>query len=135
MTMIPQFEESGYLPAGVYLASVEEITQRFGQESELRRVQVESIRWLIDISRLVGVKRLILNGSFVTDVHEPNDVDCVLLLESDYPRDQVAAAELQQGLPFINALMVNQEAFDFYVRVYFATDRRGVFKGMIEVEL
>jgi len=35
--MIPKFNDSGYLPAGIHTASVAETEERFGRESELRR--------------------------------------------------------------------------------------------------
>jgi hypothetical protein len=114
---------------------VEEITERFGRESELRRVQMESLCWLVDLARRAGVLRLIVDGSFVTDVYESNDVDCVLLIAPNYPADEAADRELQQGLPFVQAELVTQEVFDYYVSTLFGTDRRNVPKGMIEVLL
>ena len=77
--------------------------------------------------------RVVVNGSFVAEVYEPNDVDCALLVGPDYPVDHAADAELQRGLPFIHAETLSQEAFDYYVNTIFATDRRGIPKGMIEV--
>ncbi len=41
---------------------------------------MESVRWMLDLAVRPGVERIVLNGSFVTDVMEPNDVDCVLLV-------------------------------------------------------
>lgn len=74
----------GYLPPGIHPTTLDEIAERFGHDSELRRVQMESVRWLIDLARQAGVLRIVLNGSFVTDVLEPNDVDCVLLIEAGF---------------------------------------------------
>src|SRR5579884_1552290 len=85
--MIPDFNDDGYLPPGIHLATLEEVAARFGQESEVRQVQMESLRWLLDLARRAGVQRLVVNGSFVTDEVEPNDVDCVLLIGQDFPRD------------------------------------------------
>ena len=96
---------------------------------------MESLRWLMDLARLSGVLRIIIDGSFVTDVYEPNDVDCVLLIGTDYPKNATADGELQQGLPFIHAEIVTQDAFDYYVNTFFTTDRRNMPKGMIEVLL
>lgn len=131
--MIPEFNEYGYLPSGVHGATMDEIAERFGQESELRRVQVDSLRWLVDLAWRAGVLRIAVNGSFVADAYEPNDVDCVLLIGPDYPKDSGADAELQSGLPFIHAELLTKEAFDYYVHSIFGTDRRGVPKGLIEV--
>ena len=98
--MIPAFDEQGYLPPGIHPATLDEIEARFGSEPELRRVQMESLRWLVDLAQRVGVERLIVNGSFATDEFEPNDVDCVLLASANFPRDAEAEAELIAGLLF-----------------------------------
>ncbi len=54
--MIPPFNESGFLPAGVHPATLAEVEQRFGGPSELRRVQMESVRWMIDLALRAGVQ-------------------------------------------------------------------------------
>ena len=133
--MIPEFNEDGYLPAGVHAATVAEIAARFGQEPELRRVQMQSLGWLIDLARRVGAQRLIVDGSFVADKWEPNDVDCVLLRGPSFPLDQSADSELWAGLPFIHLGIFGRHEFDLYVEKIFATDRHGNVKGMVEVIL
>ena len=100
-TMIPPFDEHGYLPPGIHPATLEEVGARFGCESEVRRVQMESLRWLVDLARRAGADRLVINGSFVTGVLEPNDVDRVILIGAGFPRDKAAEAELVAGLPFL----------------------------------
>jgi hypothetical protein len=131
--MIPEFNDDGYLPPGVHLATLEEIAARFGQESELRQVQMESLRWLVDAAKRAGVQRIIVNGSFVTEVPEPNDVDCVLLIEPGFPVDASAELELRLGLPFIHMELLEQADLDVMMRTIFAIDRHGIPKGMIEV--
>ncbi len=131
--MIPQFDEHGYLPLGIHPATLDEVADRFGRESEVRRVQMDSLRWLADLARRSGAKRFIINGSFVTDVLEPNDVDCILLIGAGFPHDQAAEAELLAGLPFLELSLANQADFDLLVDEFFATDRHSVGKGMVEV--
>ena len=133
--MIPAFNDVGYLPPGIHPATLEEVAARFGQESEVRQVQMESLRWLLDLARRAGVQRLIVNGSFVTDQLEPNDVDCVLLIKPGFPRDAAAEAALLAGLPFVNMELAEQKAFQEFTEDIFANDRRLVPKGMIEVIL
>ena len=133
--MIPQFNDLGYLPPGLHVASLDEIDARFGQVSEIRSVQVESIRWLVELATRAGCQRIVLNGSFVTDIIEPNDVDCVVLIESGFPKDAAAEKELRDGLPFIELKLVGQADFDEFVEFIFGTDRAGTPKGLIEVEL
>ncbi|MBM4068227.1 MAG: hypothetical protein FJ271_04700 [Planctomycetes bacterium] len=133
--MIPPFNEHGYLPPGVHPAALDAIENRFGRESDLRRVQMESLRWLVDLARRAGVARLVINGSFTTEAFEPNDVDCVLLVEAGFPRDEAAEAELVSGLPFLEINLVSQADFDVLVDTFFATDRQLLAKGMVEVIL
>jgi hypothetical protein len=133
--MIPEFKELGYLPVGIYLAEVDEIANRFGRDSEIRQVQMESLLWMIQLASQAGVQRIVVNGSFVTDKLEPNDVDCVLLIGEGFPKDEAAEAELIGGLPFINLELVDIDAFMVYTQKTFATDRNSVPKGMIEVTL
>jgi hypothetical protein len=133
--MIPPFDESGYLPPGVHRATMDEITARFGRESELRRVQMESISWLIDIALRAGVQRIVLNGSFVTDIIEPNDVDCVLLFQPGQIKNVSSFEELEDGLPFLDIALAAPKEFDVYVNQVFGKDRLGNSNGMIEVIL
>ena len=133
--MIPPFDERGYLPTGIHPATLDEIDARFGRHTTLRRDQMESLRWLVDVARRVGVNRLVVNGSFTTAIREPNDVDCVLLMGSNFPQDVAAEQELLAGLPFLEIQLVRQARFDMLVENLFATDRHSIPKGMIEVLL
>ena len=133
--MIPLFDETGCLPPGIHPATLDEIDARFGQVSELRRVQMESIRWMVELAVRAGAQRIVLNGSFATDIMEPNDVDCALLMGSGFPKDSSAEAELRAGLPFLDIAIVRRKRFNRLVEKFFATDRFNVPKGMVEVIL
>jgi hypothetical protein len=112
---------------------LQELDARFGRQSEVRRAQMESLRWLVALIERAGARRLIANGSFVTDILEPNDVDYVVLTADDYPRDPDAAEELAGGLPFIDLELVEDAEFAILVEEFFATDRSEFPKGVIEV--
>jgi hypothetical protein len=131
--MIPPLNDDGYLPPTVHPATFAEIEARFGSESELRRAQMESIRWLVDLARRAGIERIVLNGSFVTGVYEPNDVDCALLIGRDFPVDASAAEELDDGLPFLDIAILEREDFLKLVNEFFAMDRYFIPKGMVEI--
>ena len=96
---------------------------------------MQSLRWLVDLVRRAGIKRLVVNGSFVADVLEPNDVDCALLVDLNSPPDPRTERELAAGFPFLDIQLANQAAFDGLVGQIFATDRNYVPKGMVEVIL
>ena len=132
--MIPPFNSLGNLPPGIHPATLDQVEERFGQLSEIRQVQMDSLRWMVELAVRAGVTRIVLNGSFVTNIMEPNDVDCVLLA-ADSVSDLAAETELLSGLPFLEVLLVGQADFDELSQVMFATDRDLHPKGMLEVVL
>jgi hypothetical protein len=127
------FDDTGCLPPGVHASTPSEIEARFGLQSELRRLQMESVRWMVDLARRAGVQRVVLNGSFLTDIMEPRDVDCVLRVTAGFPTDPTAEEERNAGLPFLEIALVDQPDFDEMVSSVFATDRFGTPKGMVEI--
>ena len=70
-----------------------------------------------------GVQRLVIDGSFVTDVFEPNDVDCVLLIVPEQLHDAASIDEIADGLPFLDLQLVEPVDFTMLVDRFFATDR------------
>ena len=52
--MIPPFDNFRFLPPGVHPATPAEIEASFGRESELRRVQMKSIHWMVDLALRTG---------------------------------------------------------------------------------
>jgi len=57
--MIPPFDETGCLPPGVHPATPADVENRFGRQSQLRRVQMESVRWMVDLAIRPGVRRIL----------------------------------------------------------------------------
>jgi hypothetical protein len=109
--VIPDFDEQGYLPPGIHPATMEEIRKRFGSSSEIRQVEYESLIWLVDAARDAGALRIVLNGSFVTDVDEPNDVDCALMIPEGNPQNRELRRLLLHGLPFLTLEVAEPAAF------------------------
>lgn len=134
--MIPTFGQNGYLPPGVHPATLDEVIERFGHGSEQRAACGQSLRWLVPICRRAGIIRLILNGSFVTDRPEPNDVDCVLVPGPTFVGDSDATWAIRAGLPYLSIQVVeSEEELDFFANNLFASDRAGIRKGLVEVVL
>jgi len=131
--MLPEFDEHGYLPPGIYPATLAEVIERFGRGSEVREAQAQSLQWLIALCKSAGIARCVINGSFVTELAEPNDVDCVLLQGPTYRRRSAPARELRKGLPFLEIQIVKRESFEFLTGIMFGTDRDMLQKGLVEV--
>jgi hypothetical protein len=131
--LIPPLNEHGYLPPGVHQATLDEVIARFGDGSEERRAEAESLRWLVPLCEQAGITRILINGSFVTDRLEPMDVDVVLLEGPNYRTLSPAADKLHPGLPYLEIRVVKQHEYDFFARVVFGSDRATIPKEVIEV--
>jgi len=100
--MIPPFRDDGYLPDGLHLATEAEVVFRFGAPSRRRRRLALRLRRWIELARQTAARRLLVDGSFVTAKNEPDDVDAVILIASDF-QDQIEngielALELEEML-------------------------------------
>ncbi|HXG67302.1 MAG TPA: hypothetical protein VNO70_19520 [Blastocatellia bacterium] len=84
---IPASDENGFLPPGVHDCSLEEVRERFGafQMSDQRCRLFEKLNAFIQDVRFTGiVTAIVIDGSFVTDKHTPNDIDLILILSGEY---------------------------------------------------
>ncbi len=141
---IPPFRPDGYLPEGLYQCSQAEVVFRFGSSTPRRRRLVLRLRKWIQLARHVGARRLLVDGSFVTQKPEPGDIDSVILLPEDFrqqvEREDEAALELESMLltrqpEEILAAEDDEdwrEWVDFFSRTREPDGRR---KGLVEVQL
>lgn len=142
--MIPDFRDDGYLPEGLYVATEAEVTFRFGTATPRRRRLALRVRRWIQLSRAVAAKRLFLDGSFVTAKLDPNDVDAVVWLGSDFvrrvSRGDTEALELEMMLvtrqPEEIFAAEDRRDWDDWVEFFSRTrESDGRTKGVVEVEL
>lgn len=77
---IPAFRGDGYLPEGLFQATLAEITFRFGTSSRRRRFLTLRLRRWTELARQTGAERMFVDGSFVTAKEHPSDIDAVVLL-------------------------------------------------------
>ncbi len=134
--MLPPFDEHGNLPPGIHRTSVDVLVARFGSGSAEREVEIRELLELIDWARTHGVRRMIVNGSFVTSKRRPNDVDVVILpVAGEVPADAIIECE-PPIWPFLQILVAaDDEDLLRWATSDFATDRQGRSKGVVEVIL
>lgn len=72
---IPAFKKNGELPVGEHQASLSEIENRFGKSTEKRKNLMKKLKSAAKNLKSAGVKRIWIDGSFVTDKPEPSDID------------------------------------------------------------
>jgi hypothetical protein len=86
---IRPFDESGYLPPGVYLASMEEIFARFCY-GEVRQHWGNILREVIALAKSTErLETAYLFGSFVTAKAALADVDLFLVMSRDFSIGEV----------------------------------------------
>ena len=82
---LPEFNDVGDLPAGVHEASLVEIVARFGTGSDQRKRIARRLERIYQIALETGhLARFVVFGSFVTDKHEPNDVDVFMIMDDNF---------------------------------------------------
>jgi len=135
MSMLPEFDDDGNLPAGIHRCSFEELAVRFGTGSPEREVEIAELDEFLKWAQQKAIKRILVNGSFVTNAAAPNDVDVVIL-----PAPSIDAIILQGSFemtwPFLQILVAADDAdFEAWATHDFATNRDGKKKGVVELIL
>jgi len=140
---IPPFNKAGELPPGEHETSVSRVRKRFGSSSAQRKELMQGLEDAAENLRGAGVKKIWINGSFVTNKKEPNDVDgCweysqnvdlgaldpVFLAESRAPMKE------KYGVEFFPAFVI-EAASGLPFPQFFQVNRDGEPKGILVVSL
>jgi len=144
--MIPDLTGHGFLPPGEHECTLDGIRARFGETPQQRRRLFEKLVELLDILRLSRLVRWVyVDGSFVTNKSEPNDVDVIIVLpaDHDFAREITSMAEYtavngrllkrRTGFDVLHAAE-GSEALRNYME-FFAQirDREDLTKGILRV--
>jgi len=82
---LPEFNELGDLPEGNHVASLDEVAARFGSGSAQRQAVTDRLRRVYRLVLATGyLDRMLVFGSYVSDVSEPNDVDVILVMRNEF---------------------------------------------------
>ena len=137
MGMIPAFDDYGNLPQGIHRATFDDVCNRFGKSSPEREVETKELSRFLDWARQMGVKRVILNGSFITEKVAPNDVDLGVLPDARSHGDLLAMLRDEDRIwPFLHVFVAaDDEDVVVWIASEFGTDRNRRVKGVVEVKL
>src|SRR5262245_58642499 len=90
--MLPAFHSDGNLPEGIHLATEEEVFARFATPSARRQWLGEQLRSLLALAQSTGhLARVFLWGSFVTSKEVPNDLDVLLVMDTEFVVEAIPA--------------------------------------------
>ena len=134
--MLPAFDEFGLLPPGIHKCTVSELIERFGSGSGERIVEMSELSQFIEAARIAGARRLLVNGSFVTNKLAPNDVDVVILPSASSPGPMKRLDDDELVWSFLQIIVAADDAdFEAWANLQFATDRNKRPNGVVEVQL
>ena len=137
--MIPEFNNYGNLPAGIYKSSISSIEKIFGENSEKRILLFNNFRKFLKLlfPFKKKIKRLILDGSFVTSKESPGDIDCIMIIENNFRFTPEIVKKLcdSKKLYNIHLFMFEEKNIESYRKIlnFFSKDRDLKPKGIIEV--
>ena len=82
---LPEFNEHGDLPAGLHVATLDDVLTRFGKSTAQRVAVAQRLTRIHRFAMATGhVRRFVVFGSFVTVKPEPNDVDIFLVMDDEF---------------------------------------------------
>lgn len=132
--MLPPFDDFGNLPPGIHRCTVDELKARFGSGSAEREAEIQELLHFVEAAKTAGIRRLLVNGSFVTGKLSPNDVDIVVLPGPGYPRQGKKLDADELIWPFLQIIVAaDDDDFEAWATRQFATDRQNHSKGVVEV--
>jgi hypothetical protein len=146
---IPSLDSHGFLPVGIYTASLDEIRARFGsfQGSDRRPRLFERLAELVDAMRRSSLfEFLLIDGSFVTAKAAPNDIDLVAVLRPghDFERELsvseyalISRRILTRRFHFDVVIVETESAlYNYYVEFFSRVrEAQGLRKGLLQVDL
>lgn len=142
MMSIPALQKNGELPTGEHQASLDEIEKAYGLSNDRRKSLMWGLREAACNFKLSGVKTLWVDGSFITDKENPNDIDgCweyipsvnIKILDPVFIGTRKEIKE-KYGLDFFIANFIETESGLPFPK-FFQINRDGRQKGIIVVKL
>lgn len=86
-TQIPNFDEHGCLPPGIYNASIDEVVKRFGGSKSLKRSQLtKNLKLFYNFARH-HANEIYIDGSYTTSKLAPKDVDILIIFPKEFMND------------------------------------------------
>jgi len=82
--MLPDFDENGNLPVGIYTCSIEDVINRYRiPDSKVRTALSDSLRAFYNFISGFAL-RIYVDGSFITSKQSPGDVDIAVVLPQGF---------------------------------------------------
>ena len=140
---IPDLGQNGELPPGEHTATLDEVEQHFGLSTPRRIALMKGLRAAVANLAKAKVGQIWINGSFITDKPEPNDIDGCWQYSPDVNLERLDPVFLMPsrlpmkakfGVEFFPASVVEAASGVPFPR-FFQINRDGEPKGIIVVQI
>lgn len=147
---IPSLTAGGELPPGVHSATLQEVEDAFGSRNDRRQLLMKGLKEAVALLKAGDVSKVFIDGSFVSDKEEPNDIDgCWSSIGADASKLDPLFWDFADEEDFQNKRESLRQKFgiDFFIAEiieggsgkpfpeFFQTNRDGDAKGIIEVNI
>lgn len=143
---LPEFNEFGDLPEGSHPASLAEVVARFGSGTAQRAAVTDRLHRIYRLAVATDhLDRLVVFGSYVSDMNEPNDVDVILVMRNDFRSEDCpveasvlfdharANDELGASVFWVRPDMLLGEPLEQFL-AFWQTKRDGRRRGVVEIQ-
>jgi hypothetical protein len=141
MSAIPEFDKNGNLPPGVYIVSLKDIESNFTWTTRRKKL-FKGLKRAIDNLTKANVKKVWIDGSFVTSKNDPNDIDGCWQADKDVDADKLdpvfldmnpprEAMKKKYGVDFLIAGVPIADSPGKSIEEFFQIDRDGNKKGIL----
>lgn len=141
MSIIPDFDENGNLPPGVYDVSLKDIELRFAW-TEIRKRLLKGLTIAISNLTKANVKKVWIDGSFITSKDDPNDIDGCWQADAGVDADKLdsvfldmvpprEAMKKKYGVDFLISGVPVSDSPGKTIEEFFQIDRDGNKKGIL----
>ena len=142
---LPALNAEGYLTPGIYLASLDEVLERFGTGTSTRERGGNLLRLIVESARKYPtIKRILIWGSFVSAKQEPADLDYSIVVDPMHLLTTIEPEDKRFFVPFDARIHYGVDVgylvlFEFPPETYaefilfFCQDRDGRQHGILEV--
>jgi len=140
---LPEFDEHGNLPPGLYRPNLNDVIERYSGENNLIRAsRTQSLVEFMEFIRPFAIA-VYIDGSYITKKLSPNDVDIVVILPPNFNYSSPEGEKLSEYskskdyshldiFPYIQGKQSHE--IDKKVRGW-TTDRDNNAKGILYLEL
>jgi hypothetical protein len=122
---LPDFNEFGTLPPGIYAINLDMMLKRFGGSKSLKRSQLtRNFREFYNFIKYYSIG-IYVDGSYTTSRMSPSDIDLIVLLPSEF-KQNVPAHERYLGF------MWNHKINHLHIIGHFQGEEEALFQSKLD---